>query len=64
VVRIIAETNRAPFDFAEGESEIVSGFNIEFRAILFVLLYLSEYAIIIFISCFCGFIFFLPQYGI
>lgn len=46
----VAETNRAPFDFAEGESELVSGFNIEFGGGLFALLFLGEYANILFMS--------------
>jgi len=45
---IIAETNRTPFDFAEGESELVSGFNIEYGRGGFALLFLAEYARIIF----------------
>jgi len=46
---ILAETNRTPFDLAEGESEIVSGFNIEYRRGLFALIFIREYGIIIFL---------------
>merc|ERR1719364_172206 len=48
-VRFIAETNRTPFDFAEGESELVSGFNTEYRRGGFALIFLAEYARILFI---------------
>lgn len=46
----LAETNRTPFDFAEGESELVSGFNVEYGAGGFALIFLAEYARILFIS--------------
>lgn len=43
----LAERIRTPFDFVEGESELVSGFNTEYRGILFVLIFLGEYAALI-----------------
>lgn len=46
----VAETNRTPFDFAEGESELVSGFNIEYGSVGFVLIFLREYAMILIFS--------------
>lgn len=49
-VSCVAETHRAPFDFAEGESELVSGFNIEYGGVGFAVLFIAEYGNILFIS--------------
>nr|YP_009504248.1 NADH dehydrogenase subunit 1 [Histiostoma feroniarum]AWX53524.1 NADH dehydrogenase subunit 1 [Histiostoma feroniarum] len=50
VMLCLAESNRTPFDMAEGESEIVSGFNIEYGGGLFALIFISEYGMIIMMS--------------
>nr|AAB80998.1 NADH dehydrogenase 1 [Spartopyge miranda] len=65
----MAESNRTPFDFSEGESELVSGFNVEYGGGGFALLFISEYSSIIFVSMitcmiflgsdFCSLIFYL-----
>lgn len=67
VICTLAETHRAPFDFSEAESELVSGFNTEYSGTFFALIFLSEYAVLLY-SCvlitylFFGFI--LPDFGV
>jgi len=54
----ITEANRSPFDFSEGESELVSGFNVEYFGGLFSVIFITEYGIIIFIRFVGSLIFF------
>nr|YP_010586094.1 NADH dehydrogenase subunit 1 [Ceraclea indistincta]UZZ43830.1 NADH dehydrogenase subunit 1 [Ceraclea indistincta] len=56
-VSFLAETNRSPFDFAEGESELVSGFNIEYGSGSFAIIFLAEYISILFFCFFLSFMF-------
>lgn len=58
MVTCFAETNRRPFDLSEGESELVSGFNIEYGSWNFAILFIAEYGNIIFISLITSNLFF------
>nr|ALO64507.1 NADH dehydrogenase subunit 1 [Bombus hortorum]DBA43935.1 TPA_asm: ND1 [Bombus hortorum] len=50
IISILIDLNRVPFDLIEGESELVSGFNVEYFSSMFVLIFLSEYMNILFMS--------------
>nr|Q70Y28.1 RecName: Full=NADH-ubiquinone oxidoreductase chain 1; AltName: Full=NADH dehydrogenase subunit 1 [Cyclopes didactylus]CAD44379.1 NADH dehydrogenase subunit 1 [Cyclopes didactylus] len=62
-ISTLAETNRAPFDLTEGESELVSGFNVEYAAGPFALFFLAEYANIMMMNALTTTIFLGPTYN-
>nr|YP_007025968.1 NADH dehydrogenase subunit 1 [Niviventer excelsior]AFK15520.1 NADH dehydrogenase subunit 1 [Niviventer excelsior] len=61
-ISTLAETNRAPFDLTEGESELVSGFNVEYAAGPFALFFMAEYTNIILMNALSSIVFLGPLY--
>jgi len=57
LISAVAETNRAPFDVAEGEAEIVAGFHVEYSGMLFAVFFLAEYANMILVAALASIMF-------
>lgn len=67
IIAALAETNRAPFDLPEAETELVAGYNVEYSSFAYALFYLGEYANMIFMSSLCVLLFcggWLPPFGL
>nr|DAZ91288.1 TPA_asm: ND1 [Gammarus wautieri] len=64
LVSSLAETNRSPYDFAEGESELVSGFNTEYSSSGFALIFMAEYASILLMSVLFSVLFVSSYFGL
>nr|APF47494.1 NADH dehydrogenase subunit 1 [Choeras grammatitergitus] len=58
LISMMAEINRTPFDLSEGESELVSGFNIEYSSSKFILIFLAEYSSLMFMMFFFNYLYF------